>query len=174
MKEKIGALYAKYREIIIYLIVGVMTTVVSWAVVFLGKLVMDMDVPWQNFLNNSLSWLAGVCFAYPLNRRWVFKSRNPKIGKEFLGFAGSRVSTWVLDVIVMWFFVNLVTLEKPIAAVLGWFSSYPDEKALSDINYWVAKIFISSVLVTIANYIISKFFIFKGKEKKTEEKAEEN
>lgn len=157
------ALFEKYREIIVYLIVGVLTTIVSWAVVFIGKLFLDMDVSWQNFLNNSLSWLAGVCFAYPLNRKWVFKSHNPQIFKEFVGFAGSRVSTWILDVIIMWLFVNVVTLERPIAAVLGWFSKYPQGEELTNINYWVVKILISSVLVTIANYVFSKFLIFNKK-----------
>jgi len=161
--DKIKKLYEKYREIIVYLIVGVLTTIVSWAVVFIGKMVMDMDVSWQNFLNNSLSWVAGVCFAYPLNRKWVFKSNNPKIMKEFIGFAGSRVSTWVLDVIIMWLFVNVWTLEKPIACILGWFSKYPQGEELTNINYWVVKILISSVLVTIANYVFSKFLIFNKK-----------
>lgn len=157
-------LLAKYREVIVYLIVGVLTTIVSWAVVFLGKFVLDTDVAWQNFLNNSLSWLAGVCFAYPLNRRWVFLSKNPNILKEFLGFASSRVSTWVLDVVIMWLFVNAFTLKTPIAWICGLFSYFPEEVALGNLNYWVAKILISSVLVTIANYFFSKFLIFNKKE----------
>lgn len=164
----IKKLYEKYREIIVYLIVGVLTTIVSWAVVFIGKLFLNMDVSWQNFLNNSLSWVAGVCFSYPLSRKWVFKSHNPRIFNEFIGFAGSRVSTWVLDVIIMWLFVNVWTLEKPIAAVLGWFSKYPQGEELASLNYWVVKILISSVLVTVANYVFSKFLIFNKKEK-TEE-----
>ena len=161
--NKIKELCIKYREILVYLVVGVLTTIVSWMVVFLGKLVLDMDVSWQNFLNNSLSWAAGVCFAYPLNRKWVFKSKNPEIFKEFVGFAGSRVSTWVLDVIIMWLFVNVWTLEAPIQAVMGWLGKSVEGQALTDLNYWVVKILISSVLVTIANYIFSKFLIFNKK-----------
>ncbi|MBP5669250.1 MAG: GtrA family protein, partial [Lachnospiraceae bacterium] len=93
-------------------------------------------------LNNTLNWIAGVCFAYPLNRKWVFKSTNPQIFKEFLGFASSRLSTWVLDVFIMWLTVN----------IFHW-------------NYWICKIFISSVLVMVVNYIFSKFLIFRKKKK---------
>ncbi len=141
MIEKIKELCKKYEEIIIYLIVGVMTTIVSWAAAFLGKLLLDVDVSWQNTLNNTISWVVGVLFAYPLNRKWVFKSKNPKILKEFLGFASSRVSTLVMDIVIMWLTVNVIGM-----------------------NYWIAKIFISSVIVTIANYVFSKLLIFKKKE----------
>lgn len=141
MTEKIKELCKKYEEIIIYLIVGVMTTIVSWAAAFLGKLLLDVDVSWQNTLNNTISWVVGVLFAYPLNRKWVFKSKNPKILKEFLGFASSRVSTLIMDIVIMWLTVNVIGM-----------------------NYWIAKIFISSVIVTIANYVFSKLLIFKKKE----------
>lgn len=136
--EKIKALCEKYREILIYLIVGVMTTIVSWGAAFLGKLVLNTDISWQNTVNNAFSWLVGVLFAYPLNRKWVFQSVNQKIFKEFLGFAASRVSTLVMDIVIMWLTVNIIHM-----------------------NYWIAKIFISSVIVTIANYVFSKVLIFK-------------
>lgn len=141
MIEKINVMLTKYREIIVYLIVGVLTTIVSWGAAFLGKLLLDMDVSWQNTMNNTFSWVVGVLFAYPLNRRWVFKSTNPKIFGEFVGFASSRVSTLIMDIVIMWLTVN----------VLG-------------MHYWIAKILISSVIVTIANYVFSKVFIFKKKQ----------
>ncbi|MCM1193166.1 MAG: GtrA family protein [Butyrivibrio sp.] len=140
MTDRIKALCKKYEEILIYLIVGVMTTIVSWGAAYLGKLLLDTDISWQNIVNNSVSWLVGVLFAYPLNRRWVFKSTNPKIVKEFLGFAASRISTLIMDVVIMWLTVNVIKM-----------------------NYWIAKIFISSVIVTITNYIFSKLLIFKKK-----------
>lgn len=141
MIDKIKELMHRYEEIIIYLIVGVMTTIVSWVVLFVGKLFLDMDVAWQNFLNNTLSWVLSVLFAYPLNRKWVFKSKNPRIVKELAGFATSRLSTWAMDVGIMFFTVNVLHM-----------------------HYWISKIFISSVIVTISNYVFSKVFIFKKKD----------
>lgn len=144
--DKIKELYRKYEEIIIYIFVGGMTTVVSWAGAFLATLVLDPDSDIQNFVINSFSWAVGVLFAYPLNRKWVFKSASPKIFKEFTEFTASRVSTWFMDIVIMWLTVNVFSIP-----------------------YWIAKIFISAVLVTIANYIFSKFLVFSKKENKKEQ-----
>lgn len=141
MIEKCKKLLEKYREIIIYLIVGVLTTIVSFATNFVfERFLMDPEISWQNFIINTSGWVAGVLFAYPLNRVWVFKSKNAHVVKEFFGFALSRVSTWILDVVIMWLTVNVFGM-----------------------GFWIAKIFISSVLVTIANYVFSKVLIFKKK-----------
>lgn len=140
MVQKCRELLVKYREIIVYLIVGVMTTIVSWVAAYVGKLVLDTDISWQNLVTNTFSGAVGVLFSYPLNRKWVFKSTNPKIMREFLEFASSSVSTLLLDIVVMWVTVNIISM-----------------------NYWIAKIFISSVLVTISNYILRKVFIFNKK-----------
>ena len=99
-------------------------------------------IVFQNFLINTGGWVAGVCFAYPANRIFVFRSTNPNILAEFLGFSASRLSTWVLDILVMALTVNVFSMD-----------------------YWIAKIFISSVLVTVLNYVISKLLIFRKKEK---------
>jgi len=139
---KIHDLFCKYEEILVYLVVGVLTTIFSWFACFLSKFILDTDVSWQNMMVQTIGWLAGVLFAYPLNRSWVFKSSNPNILGEFAGFAGSRVSTWILDIVIMWVTVNLMGM-----------------------NYWIAKILISSVLVTIANYVFSKLLVFRKKEK---------
>lgn len=150
MTDKIRQLLVKYREIIIYLIVGVLTTIVSWGACFIVEwLFLDPDISWQNDIINTIGWVAGVLFAYPTNRRFVFRSRNPHIMREFCGFAVSRVSTWLLDVVIMRITVN----------VLG-------------LNYWIAKLFISSVLVMIANYVFSKVLVFR-KKKTAEDVSEE-
>lgn len=140
MIENIKALLVKYREIIVYLIVGVLTTVVSWLACWVAKFFLDSDNTLQNNLIQTIGWVAGVSFAYPTNRKWVFRSTNPEIFKEFIGFAGSRVSTWLLELVVMTVCVNLIHL-----------------------NYWISKICIAAVLVTVLNYLISKLFVFKKK-----------
>ncbi len=144
MKDKISALIVKYRVILVYLVVGVMTTVFSWGVCWIFEhFFLDPQILWQNSLINTIGWVAGVCFAYPLNRKWVFQSKNPKMLAEFLGFAGSRVSTWILEVLIMNLCVNVIHL-----------------------SYWVSKIFIAAVVVTILNYVFSKVFVFRKKKDK--------
>lgn len=134
-------IFCKYEEILVYLVVGVLTTIFSWAACFVVEhFFLDASNDLQNLIINTIGWVAGVLFAYPLNRSWVFKSHNPKIMKEFGMFAASRLSTWVLDIVIMWLTVNIMSM-----------------------NYWIAKICISAVLVTILNYVFSKIFIFGGK-----------
>ena len=101
----------------------------------------------NNAIANTIAWIAGVLFAYPLNRKWVFQSTNPNVIKEFFGFATSRLSTWLMDILIMYVTVNVMGMHK-----------------------WIAKIFISSVIVTIANYVFSKLLIFKKKDDKKQEK----
>lgn len=141
MIKKLLELYRKYEEIVNYLIVGVLTTIVSWGACWICELFgMDSGIEWQNAVINTIGWIAGVLFGYVTNRKYVFKSTNPQILKEFTQFAGARVSTWILDIVIMYVTVNMIHMD-----------------------YWIAKIFISSVLVMIANYVFSKLFVFKKK-----------
>lgn len=142
MKEKIIELFKKYREIIVYLIVGVMTTVVSWAAKFLFNFIFYAGTAYptaaQNLVLSIVNWVAGVAFAYPTNRRFVFESKDPNILPECTKFVLSRVSTLILDAVVMQILVA-VGLDLYIATL------------------------ISAVLVVIANYVFSKVFVFKKK-----------
>lgn len=138
MIEKIRSLMKKYEEIIVYLIVGVINTIVSWAAWFLcAYTILDAQVVWQNIVLSIISWVVGVVAGYFMNRIWVFKSHEPNLLKEFSQFAGGRVATWVLDSVMMVLMVNVMK-----------------------INEAFSKIFVS-VLVMIGNYVISKFFVFK-------------
>jgi len=138
--EKIKALLIKHREIIVYLFVGGLTTVISWAAKFLWNFAFYDGTAFptvtQNFILSAVNWVAGVAAAYPMNRRWVFQSKNPQILKEATGFVMSRVATLGLDIVVM-----------QVLVLIG-------------VNLYVATV-ISAVLVIVGNYVISKFFIFK-------------
>lgn len=140
MIDKIKALYLKYEEIVNYLFVGVANTIVSWGAWFAcAYTILDAQIVWQNTALSVISWVVGVIFGYFMNRIFVFKSKEPNMMKEFLQFSGGRVSTWVLDVVMMILMVNVM-----------------------HINEAFSKIFVS-VLVMIGNYIISKLFVFKKK-----------
>ena len=142
MIEKIKELCKKYEEIIAYLIVGVLTTVVSWAAKFLANAVFFGNTmhptSTQNLILSIINWVAGVIFAYFTNRKFVFKSNKPML-KESFDFVLSRVSTLILDMVVMQLLGNVMGINVVIAT------------------------FISAVLVIIANYVFSKLFVFKKK-----------
>ena len=129
----------KHREIIAYLIVGVLTTLVSWIVYALLRVILDMENPVQVQIAVFMRWFAGVLFAYFTNRKYVFQSRDPKMLLEFLKFVGSRVTTLLSDMFIMWLMVS----------VFG-------------INDWIATL-TSAVIVTVLNYVFSKLFVFSKK-----------
>jgi len=131
-------LHRKYKEQINYLIVGGLTTLVSMAVYYGGiHSVLDPDNAIQLQVANILSWVAGVSFAYVTNRKYVFESQNSNILKEAASFVSSRVTTLFLDMAVMGILVT-------------WLGQNED----------ICKI-VSSVLVTVANYFLSKLLVFR-------------
>ena len=111
MKDKLLRLYKKYEEVVNYLIVGVLTTIVSWAAAWVAEQLLNADISWQNAIINTISWVAGVVFGYFTNRKYVFKSTNPQMLKEFISFASGRVSTLLLDVLIMFVTVNLLSMH---------------------------------------------------------------
>ncbi len=137
--KKIWALYKKYEELINYLVVGVMTTVISWTAYAVCKLIMNVDHPVIMQIAVFLRWFAGLVFSYFMSRRFVFKSRNPQILKEAIDFTASRIVTLFLDMFVMWILPTVCKMDD-----------------------WIAT-FISAVLVVIMNYVFSKFIVFRKK-----------
>lgn len=140
MNEKLKALYEKYKDLVPYVIFGVLTTAVNYVSYWLFAHPLGSGT----VFSTAAAWLLSVLFAYVTNRRWVFHSEAKgakEIGKEFAAFFSARFGTGVLDVLIMHLCVNR----------LGW-------------NDMVMKL-ASNVLVVILNYIFSKFFIFKKKEK---------
>ncbi|MBO4863640.1 MAG: GtrA family protein [Eubacterium sp.] len=141
--DKIKELYLKYKEIINYFIVGVLTTLVNF-VVYYGCVftILDPNDGFQLQVAIVLAWIAAVAFAYYANRKYVFESKNPDIIKEGAAFFAARIGTLLLEAGMMALFVTL----------LGF-------------NDKVMKLIVQ-VLVMIANYVFSKFFVFT--KKKTE------
>ena len=141
MIEKIKALCVKHREILVYLIVGGLTTVVSWAAKFLWNLAFYGGTPDPTALQNTILSVventAGIAFAYPTNRRWVFQSKNPNILAEAGSFVGSRLLTMLLGWLLNLLFTNVLGVPMMISTV------------------------IASVFVVVGNYIISKLLVFR-------------
>lgn len=143
MIKYVIALLVKYRELIIYGIVGVITTIVNWGASFLLEAtVLDSSVPLQNTIINVIAWIAAVIISFPLNRKWVFQSKNPAWFHEFLGFTASRVTTLLIEELIMLLCVNLLGLD-----------------------FRFSKVFIASVLVIILNYVFSKLLVFRKGQK---------
>jgi len=143
MVEKIKSLCLKHREVLVYLIVGGLTTLVSWAAKFLWNFLFYAGTAHPTVLQNTVlsvvNWVAGVAFAYPTNRKWVFQSKNPHVLAEAGGFVASRLATLGLDWLLMQLMVNVLRM-----------------------NLYVATV-IAAVAVVIGNYVFSKLLVFRKK-----------
>ncbi len=138
MITKIKKLYKKYEEIVNYLIVGVLTTVVSLALYYLLVFtILNPDNAIELQIANVLSWCGAVAFAFVTNRKYVFKSQNKNIKKEAVSFVSSRILTLLMDMGIMFLSVTILKMNDKIAKL------------------------ISQVVITIANYVFSKLFVFK-------------
>ena len=129
-------LLSKYRELIVYVIVGVLTTIVSLLSYYLFAYTLEI----QYLISNFLSWVCAVVFAYITNKVWVFQNYDfalSNIVKEIVAFIGARIATLGIDMLIMFVMVDMLSLQD-----------------------LVAKITVQ-VIVTILNYILSKFLVFK-------------
>lgn len=136
--KKIKELYLKYKEIINYLIVGVLTTVVSLAVYYISVFtILNPENAVELQIANIISWIAGVAFAYVTNRKYVFESKEENKLKELTKFVSARIITLLMDMFIMFIGVTILKGSDKIMKL------------------------VSQVVITIANYIFSKIFVFK-------------
>ena len=109
-------IYKKYKEIINYLTVGVLTTVVSLAVYYICVITfLDPQNAIELQIANVISWIVAVTFAYITNRKFVFESKNPDMLKEASDFAGARIVTLLMDMFCMFIMVTCMGLSDKIA-----------------------------------------------------------
>ena len=124
------------QSVILYLIFGVLTTLVNIFAYWLAAHVLGLGVT----ASVIIAWILAVLFAYFTNRKWVFIS-NANNSREFLrelgAFFACRIFTGVLDVLLMYIFVTLLNFNDLLIKAL------------------------SNIAVIILNYLGSKFLIFK-------------
>lgn len=140
-------LFVAHKEIIMYMIVGLVTTVFSWVVYALFESVMPM------FFANALSWFVTVVFAYITNKILVFESRSWKLRvviQEAVAFFGARGLTGVFEIVA-----------QPAFYAMGL------RQAILGVDGLVSKVLVSAI-VMVLNYVCSKLFVFRNRrEKKT-------
>ena len=128
----------KYGEIVRYLIVGILTTVVS-LVTYYGCVFtfLNPENALQLQLANVLSWIIAVTFAYATSRIYVFQSKQENILREMAAFYSSRLLTLFMDMAIMFIMVTLCRVNDKLSKL------------------------VVQVVVTVANYVFSKIFVFR-------------
>ena len=136
MLTKLKSIIITHYDLLIYLVFGVLTTLVNYLVY----------LPCYNLLrfsasvSNAIAWAVAVTFAYLTNKPFVFKSHDwsaKTVLPELARFLGCRVGSGAAETLIL-----LLTVD-----ILGWNG-----------NVWKLA---TSVLVVLLNYVGSKLFVFK-------------
>ena len=136
------------RETMLYLVFGVLTTAVNYAVFWMLFCIFGED---GALLINAAAFLCAVTFAYVTNKLFVFESKSwawSVIKKEIPVFLGARIFTFVLEELGLWLYA----------------ASGADWALLGMDGTLIAKALLT-VVVIVLNYVFSKLFIFKGENK---------
>lgn len=162
-------LWEKYCELIVYIIVGLLTTIVAYgvrfAVLYPIAAVLSLDLSANGDYRVtvlrtaaiSLGWVAGVIFAYFTNKKWVFHdtvSGKGAVAKQFGKFVASRLGTFFVE----WGIGVLI----PMLLIACGFTPF---RFIIDIDADKIATLISIVVVTVLNYILSKLLVFNKQKK---------
>lgn len=128
----------KYKEGILYLFFGVLSTIVNLGTYFIATRAFGINY----LVSNVIAWFFAVIFAYVTNKFFVFEVKNVEIKfliKEFLSFINCRIVSGVTEIVLIYLMVEILC-----------------------INDFIVKI-ITNIVVVVLNFIFSKLIIFKKK-----------
>lgn len=136
--KKIIELATKYREVLMYLIFGVLTTVINILVFYIFKDTLTIDYR----TSNVIAWFVSVLFAFITNKYFVFASKGESkqaFFKEMALFFWYRLLSLGIDMLMMIVMVSVLGIDALIAKL------------------------VTQVVIVIINYVFSKLLIFKEK-----------
>lgn len=168
LPKPLRKLYDRFEELAVYVYYGLLTTILNMIVQFaaqfcadrtdmsplefeiFGKLVTQANI--KSFIATSIAWLAAVCFAFYVNKKYVFKSVTESKGqlvREMGTFVSARIVSYFMEVGIMQIGVLF----------------YSDGEVITSMWLYAVFKFTAQVVVTLANYFFSKIFIFRNKKK---------
>ncbi|MBR3815968.1 MAG: GtrA family protein [Clostridia bacterium] len=148
--KTIKVLFSKYRELIIYFVFGVFTTLVNLITFHLFSLLLGNE---HYLVSNVVAWIASVIFAYITNKIWVFESKSWSVKvllREIPSFFSARVLSFAVEEVGLFLLVDIAGMSVYGLSVFGF----------NITGELIAKV-ILAVIVVILNYIFSKFLIFR-------------
>lgn len=138
MIKLVKELFNKYKELIMYGIMGVLSTIINIVVFTLCEKLFGISA----LIANIIAWVVAVIFAYITNKLFVFESKSfnkDVLIKEMISFTSARIFSLLLEEVIIYVMIDIMS-----------------------INSLIVKVF-SNIVVIIVNYIFSKLFIFKKK-----------
>lgn len=151
--KKIKSLFLKYKEPILYVFFGGLTTLVNYIIYF--SCTEGFRLGWS--AATVLAWSGAVLFAYVTNRKWVFESSVigvQAVVLEFAKFIAARLLSLGMEWVTLKLLLDILHMNNYIYASLP-------------VGEFAAKT-IAQVIVIIANYIFGKWVVFRKKNIKNE------
>ena len=136
MIEQIKKLLIKYKEQILYLIFGFLSTLLNIVIFFI--LNSTLSIEYQ--IANIIAWIIVVIFAFITNKIFVFESKKSSkkdVAKETISFFVARLITLLMEMLLLYLLIEKILKLEIIAKI------------------------IINIIVIIANYFFSKLIVFK-------------
>lgn len=143
----------KYKEPILYVFFGGLTTLVNYIIYF--SCTEGFRLGWS--AATVLAWIGAVLFAYVTNRKWVFESSAvgaQAVVLEFAKFIAARLLSLGMEWVTLKLLLDILHMNNYMYASLP-------------VGEFAAKT-IAQVIVIIANYIFGKWVVFRKKNIKDE------
>ncbi len=147
LPKKLQDIYYKHEEKWMYLLFGGLTTVVSMATKLLLFALVPGEPKWESTAGVYFSWICAVTFAFFTNKKYVFKNEtktSQEFWKVFFSFYGARLATLAMEWVIFLVCCDWLGISKLLITLL------------------------SQVAIFVANYVISKIFVFKDNKKTNE------
>ena len=140
MGEKIKKIwkYLTSREMILYIVFGVLTTVLNLVIYF----VMTEGMAQNESFSYFIAWVVAVAFAFVTNKKFVFSSKTKRakaVLYELATFVGGRLLTFAIGEILITVFVSMLAQSNVL---------------------W--KIF-TNIIEIVVNWLVSKMITFRKK-----------
>lgn len=128
-----------------YVMVGVLNTLITLAVIFLCKSVLDVN----QWVSNALGYVAGMANSFLWNKMWVFKSRSRHYRAEALKFIVGFLLCYGLQLLATWLMTSAfgeMEIDIPGLTVVS--------------GYGVATL-LGMAFYTVANFVFNRSVTFK-------------
>lgn len=114
-----------------------------WGIITVAFNVLLFKILYSTFgmnyqLANLIDWFFTVLFSYIVNRAFVFNSKSKSIFKELLSFYGTRVVSFVAELILLWLFFAVLSFDPVLSKLLG-------HTFALVINYYLSKMIFMKV-----------------------------
>ena len=128
--------YKAHKEVLLYLLFGGLTTVISIVVFWLFHTEFGLN----ELAANVVSWVIAVMFSFITNKTWVFRSETNEVKKGLklmLSFYAGRVVTLLIEEAILWLFISQLRFDSMLVKIAA------------------------QVIIIVLNYFLSKLVIFK-------------